>query len=81
MSDISAQIEVQIPRLRRYALVLTHSQVEADELVQDCLVRALSKIHLWEPGSSPSCTISASTKYGGGRVKAQASRSVRTSRC
>jgi RNA polymerase sigma-70 factor, ECF subfamily len=51
MSDISAQIEVQIPRLRRYALVLTHSQVEADELVQDCLVRAFSKIHLWEDGT------------------------------
>jgi RNA polymerase sigma-70 factor (ECF subfamily) len=52
MSDISTQIEAQIPRLRRYALVLTHSQVEADELVQDCLVRALAKIHLWEDGTN-----------------------------
>jgi len=52
MSDLSARIEAKIPRLRRYALFLTHSPVEADELVQDCLVRALSKIHLWEEGTN-----------------------------
>ena len=51
MSDISTGIEAQIPRLRRYALLLTRSQVEADELVQDCLVRALSNIHQWEDGT------------------------------
>ena len=51
MSDTSTGIEAQIPRLRRYALLLTHSQVEADELVQDCLVRALSNIHQWEDGT------------------------------
>jgi RNA polymerase sigma-70 factor (ECF subfamily) len=52
MSDISTQIEAQIPRLRRYALVLTRHPSEADELVQDCLVRALSKVHLWEGGTN-----------------------------
>jgi RNA polymerase sigma-70 factor (ECF subfamily) len=52
MTDIKKQIEAQIPRLWRYALALTRNQLEAEELVQDCLARALSRTHLWEDGTN-----------------------------
>lgn len=52
MEDISSQLEAQIPRLRRYARVLCRDPERADELVQDCLYRALRKSHLFEPGSN-----------------------------
>lgn len=41
----------QIPRLRRYARALMRSREHADDLVQDCLERAWSRIHTWRPGS------------------------------
>ena len=44
-------IETLIPRLKRYARQLTRDPVAADDLVQDCLTRALGKIHLWDPGT------------------------------
>jgi RNA polymerase sigma-70 factor (ECF subfamily) len=49
--NLRRRIEALIPRLTRYARVLTRDVVPADDLVQDCLVRALGKIHLWEPGT------------------------------
>ena len=52
MTHIKTQIEAQIPRLWRYALALTHNHLEAEELVQDCLARALSRTHLWENGTN-----------------------------
>jgi RNA polymerase sigma-70 factor, ECF subfamily len=51
MSDLSRLVEQEIPRLRRYARALTHAADRADDLVQDTLVRALSKLHLWQPGT------------------------------
>jgi RNA polymerase sigma-70 factor, ECF subfamily len=45
------EIEAEIPRLRRYARALTHDAVVADDLVQDCLARALGKLHLWQEGT------------------------------
>ena len=42
-------VEHQIPSLRRYAVALTRDRERADDLVQDCLVRALTKQHLWQP--------------------------------
>jgi RNA polymerase sigma-70 factor, ECF subfamily len=45
------EIEAEIPRLRRYARALTHDAVIADDLVQDCLTRALGKLHLWQEGT------------------------------
>ena len=45
------EIEAEIPRLRRYARALTHDAVTADDLVQDCLARALGKLHLWQEGT------------------------------
>lgn len=40
-----------IPRLRRYARVLTGDSTRADDLVQDTLVRAWDKRRLWQSGS------------------------------
>ncbi len=51
MSDFGELLEVQIPRLRRYARALTRDAVRADDLVQSCLVRALAKAHLWQEGT------------------------------
>jgi RNA polymerase sigma-70 factor (ECF subfamily) len=52
MADFShQQIEAEVPRLRRYARALTRDVVAADDLVQNCLVRALSKQHLWQEGT------------------------------
>jgi len=51
MSQISALIEEQIPRLRRYARALTGDSSRADDLVQDTLERAWGKLNLWRQGS------------------------------
>jgi RNA polymerase sigma-70 factor (ECF subfamily) len=51
MDDIAAAIECEIPRMRRYARVLLRNDVDADDLVQDALLRALDKAHLWQRGT------------------------------
>lgn len=51
MADIYRRIEAEIPRLRRYARALTRDAALADDLVQDCLTRALDKLHLWHRGT------------------------------
>jgi RNA polymerase sigma-70 factor, ECF subfamily len=51
MSELSCLLEQEIPRLRRYARALTRATDRADDLVQDTLVRALNKGHLWQPGT------------------------------
>ncbi len=50
-SETERMIAEQIPRLRRYARALMSDPVRADDLVQDTLVRALSRSHLWQPGT------------------------------
>jgi RNA polymerase sigma-70 factor (ECF subfamily) len=50
-TDPRSLIEREIPRLRRYARALVRNQDSADDLVQDTLLRALAKLHLWEPGT------------------------------
>jgi len=51
VADIYRSIEAEIPRLRRYARVLARDVAGADDLVQDCLTRALEKLHLWQEGT------------------------------
>jgi RNA polymerase sigma-70 factor (ECF subfamily) len=51
MADLRERIQAEIPRLRRYARALTRDIVAADDLVQDCLVRGLAKLHLWKEGT------------------------------
>ena len=45
MSDMLRLVEPVIPALRRYARALVHNRAAADDLVQDCLERAVSN---WE---------------------------------
>lgn len=52
MPEFIRELEHCIPALRRYAYSLFYKQDEADDLVQDCLERALKKQNLWQPGSS-----------------------------
>lgn len=47
MDDLKWLIAREIPHLRRYALALLRDPHAADDLVQDCLERALRKRHLW----------------------------------
>ena len=50
MSDAQSLIEL-IPRLRRYARALVGERAAADDLVQDTLERAWSKLHLYRHGT------------------------------
>lgn len=53
MKDFGQLLETEIPRLRRYARSLCRWNVSAaDDLVQDTLVRAVAKEHLWKPGTN-----------------------------
>jgi len=51
VGEIYRSIEAEIPRLRRYARALARDVATADDLVQDCLARALGKLHLWQEGT------------------------------
>jgi RNA polymerase sigma factor (sigma-70 family) len=45
MNDMLRIIEPMIPSLRRYARALVRNHTTADDLVQDCLERAISRWH------------------------------------
>ncbi len=51
MKDMMLLIEPSIPALRRYARALLHDRAAADDLVQDCLERAISRWHQRRPDS------------------------------
>lgn len=51
MHDQARLIEEQLPRLRRYARALTGNRAQSDDLVQDTLERAWTRLHLWRAGS------------------------------
>jgi RNA polymerase sigma-70 factor (ECF subfamily) len=53
VDNFSKLLEQHIPRLRRYAVALHQSnRSRADDLVQDTLVCAIAKQHLWQPGTN-----------------------------
>jgi len=51
VKDMLVQVEPLIPALRRYARALLRDRVAADDLVQDCLERAVSHWHQRRDGS------------------------------
>jgi DNA-directed RNA polymerase specialized sigma24 family protein len=51
MDDFGKLLEEQIPGLRRYARALTRNAPIADDLIQDCLIRAVAKQHLCQLGT------------------------------
>lgn len=50
--EIYNLIKSEIPRLRRYGLFLAKDKDHADELVQECLVRAVANIDKWRIGTN-----------------------------
>lgn len=52
MPDFAHMVSEHIPNLRRYARVLVRDSIHAEDLVQDCLERAISREHLWRPGTN-----------------------------
>ncbi|MES0101801.1 sigma-70 family RNA polymerase sigma factor [Mesorhizobium sp. M0019] len=53
MDELRQAIVEEIPRLRRYARALLRDRDAADDLVQDSLERALSRMESWAIGDSP----------------------------
>jgi len=51
MTDKVEAVLREVPRLRRYAVALLADRSRADDLVQDTLERALSRLHLWSSGT------------------------------
>ena len=49
MQNFLDEIEACVPALRRYARALTRNADRADDLVQDCIERAIRKQALWKP--------------------------------
>lgn len=50
--DLGLGIVEHTDALRRYARFLTRSSDQADDLVQDCIARALSRPHLYRPDTN-----------------------------
>lgn len=48
-SDMRSELVDELPYLRRFARALTGNPAAADDLVQDCLERALGRLHLYDP--------------------------------
>lgn len=49
-SDLKSELIAVLPRLRRFARSLTRSWAEADDLVQEACLRALSRAEQWDRG-------------------------------
>lgn len=52
MFDIRCELTGHLDSLRTFALYLTHDRERAEDLVQDTIVRVLSKSHMFEPGTN-----------------------------
>lgn len=48
MMDIRRDLVALLPRLRRFALLLTGAPADADDLVREVCGRAIMKSHLWK---------------------------------
>lgn len=53
MDEKKEAILAEIPALRRYARALLRDADAADDLVQDCLERALKRLDNWQSGETP----------------------------
>jgi RNA polymerase sigma-70 factor (ECF subfamily) len=53
MDEKRKAILAEIPRLRRYARALLRDREAADDLVQDSLERALTRLDYWRTGENP----------------------------
>ena len=53
VADRRNAIAAEVPRLKRYACALIRDRREADDLVHDCIVRALANLSGWRESDSP----------------------------
>lgn len=53
MDEKRGAILAELPRLRRYARALVRDRDLADDLVQDCIEKALARIDGWQSGENP----------------------------
>ena len=53
MDEKRGAILAELPRLRRYARALMRDRDKADDLVQDCIEKALARIDGWQNGDNP----------------------------
>ena len=51
-AEFTAVVAPVICELRRYSRSLARTRADADDLLQDTLLRAYSKFHLWQPGTN-----------------------------
>jgi RNA polymerase sigma-70 factor, ECF subfamily len=51
-TDLYRLVNDEIPRLRRYAIFLTRDTERSEDLVQDTLLRAITHIDKWQPGTN-----------------------------
>src|SRR5271169_179445 len=51
VDSFAPEIAALLPRLRYYALHLTHNAAAADDLVQETVFRGIENIHLWRQGT------------------------------
>ncbi|WP_162937493.1 sigma-70 family RNA polymerase sigma factor [Indioceanicola profundi] len=49
--EFEDQLTAHLDALRRYAIVLTRNRTEAEDLVQDCMVKAMASSAQWQPGT------------------------------
>lgn len=45
-------VVAELPRLHRYALALTRDKERAEDLVQECVLRACANFDRWQPGTN-----------------------------
>lgn len=74
MNRFRQSIEATIPALRRYARALTRNAADADDLVQDALVRALRSEHLFHGGDMRSWLYTIVTNLNRNRLRSLARR-------
>lgn len=51
-TEFTAVVTPVMCELRRYARSLTRNRADAEDLLQDTLLRAYNKFHLWQPGTN-----------------------------
>jgi RNA polymerase sigma-70 factor (ECF subfamily) len=51
-AEFTAVVAPVICELRRYARSLTRNRADAEDLLQETLLRAYNKFHLWQPGTN-----------------------------
>ncbi|MBO6947505.1 MAG: sigma-70 family RNA polymerase sigma factor [Rhodospirillales bacterium] len=52
MNDVRKNLERHLPALQRYAMSLACDPAAAQDLVQECAMRALAKANLYKPGTN-----------------------------